>query len=60
MLNTVMNVLSDSYNLGVHSLVRGVSIELTAYLGNDGGGGARRVCRPHIDLPLGDPLSAVT
>ena len=59
MLNTVKNALSDSYNFGVHSLARGISIELTAYLGNDGGG-ARRVCRPLIDLPLGDPLSAVT
>ena len=51
------NALSNRHHFGVHPLVLGLSIELSPSGGNDAG--ARRVCRPFLDQPLGDPVSAL-
>ena len=46
------NALSNRRDSGMYPLVRRLSAELTASAGNDGG--ARCVCRPFLDQPLGD------
>jgi hypothetical protein len=57
MLDSRKTALSARYNIGVHSLVRSVSVKLPSFGRNDAGTWC--VCRSFFDQPMGHPAFAV-